>query len=211
MRPIAIACALCLAFAAACGKKGGDDAPAGENDWEKLIEAWDAPDPIPNVALTGSDGEVFRLHDMARGAYVLVSFVYTRCPIPEACPLTIDKMRHVQRAFRERGDTDRTLALLSVTLDPAYDTPAVLARYANERDMDTSNWVLATGPAELVTNALPALFNILAIPQGEADISHTVKIALLRPDFTLLREWGDNHVESAEVVDLVLSDDPPAR
>lgn len=206
---VVVACIAALAFA--CGDKKEVDRGAAPNDWETLVEAWNDPDPVPDFSLVDSAGKAFRLHDRAGGAYVVVSFIYTRCPIPEACPLTIDKLRHIQRAWRAADTGQRRLALFSITLDPEYDTPERLAAYADERDLDTSNWTFATGPAELVSNALPALFNILAIPRGEANISHTVKIALLRPDFTLLREWGDNHVEGAQVVDLVLSDDPNAR
>ena len=200
---------ICLA---GCKKPARHDERPPEGDWRALYDAWRDPDPIPSFELTDQRGDRFRLGELAPGAHVLVGFIYTRCPLPEACPLTTERMRDVQEAWRARKAAadvgNRDLVLLSVTFDPDHDTPDVLAQYASDRHVDVASWTFATGPSELVTTALPSLFNVLAIPGAGMDISHTVKIALLRPDLTLLAEWGDNHVDAADVVDLVLSSDP---
>jgi hypothetical protein len=57
-----------------------------------------------------------------------------------------------------------------------------------------------------MSDALPSLFNVLALPDGRGSIRHTVKLALLRPGLRDLAEWLDNKVDPAEVVDLVLRD-----
>ncbi|MEM9489347.1 MAG: SCO family protein [Myxococcota bacterium] len=181
-----------------------------DSDWRELFDRWKYPEPIPNFELTDQRGRQFRLHSLA-DRYVLLGFIYTRCPLPDACPLTTEKMRQVQRLWQKQPPkrshgADPTasaprLHLLSITLDPGYDTPAQLAQYAETREFDLDSWTLATGPEELVANALPSLFNVLALPnRGDSTIQHTVKVALLAPGMTLVEEWKDNRFEPADVL-----------
>src|SRR5262249_26125862 len=79
-------------------------------------------DPVPGLA-------------PYRGRVVAVDFIYTRCPLPDVCPRLSANFAAMQRKFR---DTD--LLLLSVTVDPDYDTPAVLAEYARRWGADPAHW-----------------------------------------------------------------------
>lgn len=168
---------------------------AESEDWRALYDAWVYPQPIPNFVLTDHTGRPLPLASLADG-HVLLGFIYTRCPLPEACPMTTEKMRQVQARWRElaaQGQTaGHTLRLLSVTLDPAHDTPEKLAGFARARGLDTSDWYLATGPDELVQSALPSLFSVLALPRAPGDIQHSVKVALLAPGLRIAKEWPDN-------------------
>lgn len=183
------------------------DTGAPADDWRALYDVWVYPAPIPDFELTDQTGAALRLSALADG-YVLIGFVYTRCPLPEACPLTTEKMRQVQarwRAVSERGESaGKRLYLLSLTLDPDFDTPERLARFARDRDLDTSNWHLATGPHELMESALPSLFSVLALPRAPGDIQHTVKAALLAPGLRIAKEWPDNAFSAADVIAEVL-------
>ena len=82
---------------------------------------------------------------------------------------------------------------------------------AHARGLDLARWTLATGPEELVTSALPSLFGVLALPRGEADIQHTVKVALLGPGLRIAREWKDNELTPDEVIGIVKGSPVPAR
>ena len=189
------------------------------DDWKPLYDRWQHPQPLPDFELIDHRGEPFRLHDLGDG-HLLIGFIFTRCTIPEACPLTTEKMARVQRAWNalDPRPRERSLQLLSVTLDPAFDTPARLAAYAEAHGADLrradpsadgrpgrATWTFATGPHELVSNALPSLFNILALPDGHGTISHTVKVALLAPDLTLLAQWKDNAFTPDEIIARILN------
>lgn len=185
-----------------------DDRPAATaSDWRALYDAWVYPQPIPDFVLTDHTGQPLPLRTLADG-HVLLGFIYTRCPLPEACPMTTEKMRKVQARWRElaaHGQTaGRKLRLLSVTLDPAYDTPEKLAGFARDRGLDTSDWSLATGPAELVQSALPSLFSVLALPRAPGDIQHSVKVALLAPGLRIAKEWPDNAFSVDDVLAEIL-------
>jgi protein SCO1 len=196
----------CTALSLACG---GEREP----DWKTLYDRWEHPDPIPDFALVDQHGKRFGLGQLGR-QHVLIGFIYTRCPLPQACPLTIQTMRRVHARWRELAaqgqdqdqgqDQARNLTLLGVTLDPDFDTPERLRAYAEARGLDLGDWILATGPRELVHSALPSLFNVLALPGASGDIQHTVKVALLGPGLTLVREWTDDELSAPDIVDQII-------
>ena len=79
---------------------------------------------VPDLPLVDQNGAPFTLRDGA-GRVRIVTFIYTRCPLPDFCPLMLKNLEAVRRRANEEG-VGSQLALLGVTLDPAFDTPAVL-------------------------------------------------------------------------------------
>lgn len=166
-------------------------------DWRPAVEAWTAGEAIPDVPLVDQSGAAFSLGD-TRGHWLALGFVYTRCPKAEACPMTMSRLVALDAAAHER---DLDLRLLAVTLDPAHDTPARLAAFGERYGVDTDRFRLATGEAELVSEALPSLFNVIALPGAGETLDHTVRIALLDPDGRTAGTWTDEAI----AVDAVLT------
>ena len=103
--------------------------------------------PAPRVELTDQKGGPFRLADH-KGKAVLVSFVFTTCN--GTCPATTRELVRVQKALQEAGLWGQRVEFVSITLDPANDTPGVLARYAEAFGCDPRAWHFLTGqPAEV--------------------------------------------------------------
>ena len=106
---------------------------------------------VPDLTLVNQNGEPFTLRD-AGGRVRIVTFIYTRCPLPDFCPLMVRNLEAVRRRASEEGLSSR-LALLGVTLDPAFDTAAVLRAYGESMLKGSSRfdqWTLATGtPAQI--------------------------------------------------------------
>lgn len=90
-----------------------------------------------------------------RGKKVVLNFIFTRCPIATMCPAATLRMAELQKKAREAGAKD--FELVSVSLDPEYDTPGVLREYAEVRGLDTSNWSFLTGPDAAVRHLLAQL------------------------------------------------------
>lgn len=196
----------CRDQATSAGERS-DGSGRSANDWRQLYDQWEYPAPIPDFQLIDQDRRELRLSRLDPG-YVLMSFIYTRCPVAEACPLTTSKMHAVQRAWKALPPGQRPgLTLLSITLDPGFDTPERLRAHALARGADLDGWIFATGPEELVANALPSLVNVLALPRGPADIQHTLKIVLMAPGRVIIREWTDNELSPDQVIDLIISRD----
>jgi protein SCO1/2 len=123
-------------------------------------------DLVPDTAFVDQNGAPFRFSQL-RGQNVLLSFVFTRCQDPRMCPLISAKYHQLQRAMGERR-----LHLVEVTLDPSYDRPPVLARYARTFGADPRRWTLAVGDAE-PTLDFAARFGITAFPDPNAGLVHT--------------------------------------
>ncbi len=107
---------------------------------------------LPDVALVDEHGRPFRLADTKGGALAL-TFIFTRCPLPDFCPRMNAHFAAVQRALATSTGKWR---LLSVTMDPAYDTPARLAEYAM-RYQPEQRWSFATGEVTEITKLTTAL------------------------------------------------------
>ncbi len=129
---------------------------------------------IPEFALTNQDGELVSATRYRR-RQIMLNFIYSRCPIPNMCPLATSKMVQTQKLAREAGVKD--LEFISITLDPGFDTPGVLKEYARARGIDTSNFSLLTGP-EAALNDLLTQFGVIAQLEGGL-IRHTLATLLI--------------------------------
>jgi protein SCO1/2 len=123
-------------------------------------------DLVPDTPFLDQNGRPFRF-SMLRGNDVLLSFIYTRCQDPNMCPLISAKYNQLQHKLGARK-----LHLVEVTLDPSYDRPPVLARYAKTFGADPRRWTLAVGDA-VPTMQFAAQFGITAFPDPNAGIIHS--------------------------------------
>jgi protein SCO1/2 len=131
----------------------------------------------PPVELIDAAGKPFKLADL-RGKAVLVSFVYTTCN--GSCPATTHTLYRVEQTLRRAGLWGSRVEFVSISLDPARDTPEVLARYARLYDADPAAWHFLTGPPERVAAVLAAWGMWARIgPTGTLD--HPSRIFLIDP------------------------------
>jgi protein SCO1/2 len=103
-----------------------------------------------DFTLTTQDGKDFRLSSL-RGKVVLVSFVFTTCN--GTCPATTHRMVLAEEALAKAGLIDR-VHLLSITLDPGRDKPAVLRNYVRLYDIDAKHWTFLTGSQKQIDKVL---------------------------------------------------------
>jgi len=141
--------------------------------------------PAPDVQLTDDSGATRSLSDW-RGRVLAVTFVYTRCPLPDFCLQMDRNFAAAQRAIvADPALRDRN-ALLSISFDPQHDTPAVLAEHARHVGADARVWRFATGEAGAV-NAFAGRFGVSVFREGtEAEgLTHNLRTAVIKPDGTL--------------------------
>jgi protein SCO1/2 len=146
---------------------------------------------VPNLDLINQDGKPFHLSDF-EGTAVLMTFIYTRCPLPEFCPRLTSQFAKIQGDLARTPDDYARTHLLTVSFDPQYDTPAVLRKYGMAYLQDDasgfSHWDFASAPPD----KLRALANAFGLVYVEEDnqISHTMNIVLIAPDGTVSRYWS---------------------
>ena len=85
----------------------------------------------PDGALLGSEGKSFNLRDLTRGHITVLSFIYTRCAAPRACPYATGVLSQLYRASENDDALAKNLRLVSLSFDPEYDTPQRLAAYSD--------------------------------------------------------------------------------
>ena len=129
---------------------------------------------VPDFALYDQNGHVVQSARF-RGKQIMLNFIFTRCPDAKMCPASTAKMITAQRLARDAGVSN--LELVSITLDPAYDTPGVLKEYAELRGIDTSNFSFLTGPENAIRDLLTQ-FGVIAQFQGDI-LQHTLTTLLI--------------------------------
>lgn len=134
---------------------------------------------LPAFTLTGIDGKPFGSEDL-RGQVYIANFFFTSCR--SICPAVMSGMARLQDGFAQRNI--QGIRLVSISVDPGHDTPAVLGEYAKGLKVDPSRWTLLTGDADLVSRLVVDGFKTpLAKPPpggpGPVDIAHTGKLVLV--------------------------------
>jgi protein SCO1/2 len=129
---------------------------------------------IPDFTLTDQSGRAVHLSDF-HGRVIAVDFIYTRCPLPDVCPRLSANFAYVSKRLRGRD-----LELLSITIDPQYDTPAVLSEYAHRYQGDGESWRFLTGSGDQIRD-VAGLFGLVYWSE-EGSITHTSATAIIGRD-----------------------------
>jgi len=130
---------------------------------------------------------------------VAITFIYTRCPLPDYCFRLSNNFRRLQKRFDKR--LGRDLVLLSVTFDPANDTPAVLARYAEVFKADGDGWRFLTGPPPDVQRVC-AMFGMNFWPD-EGTLTHSLHTVIVGRSGQLVTNIEGNQFTADQLGDLV--------
>lgn len=168
-------------------------------------------DPVPDVELLNQDGQTIRLSDYREKA-LLVTFIYTRCPLPDFCPKMTDHFLELEGKLREDPDLYRKTHLLTISFDPAVDTPEKLKSYALARISEEAlkHWEFATGDHENIRGL--ASFLQLNYTEADGEIVHNLRTAAIAPDGTLFELYTGNSWSPDDVLDAVgsmkLADNP---
>ena len=160
-------------------------------------------DQVPDFALLNQDAK--RVHlDQFRGKAVLLTFIYTRCPLPDYCPLMSHNFAEIEKNLNQTPELYKKTHLLSISFDPKYDTPAVLRKYADGFVADPKkppfdHWEFASIlPAEQADVA--RFFNLFLSNDGPGQITHSMSTAIITPDGHLYRTYPDNSWKPGDVL-----------
>jgi protein SCO1/2 len=178
-------------------RAGRDSLPSVTED-----EDLQAGAEIPDVKFVNQDGKTIHLSQL-RGKAVLLTFIYTRCAFANFCPLVSNEFAAVERDLRTTpGDYERT-HLVSISLDPAWDTPPVLRKYGlgylRHDPAGFAHWdFVATSPEKL--KDLAEAFSLTYF-QKDNQITHNLRTVLLAKDGTVAKVWSGNQYRRQELLD----------
>jgi protein SCO1/2 len=172
---------------------GANNAPATAGGMEPQPGA-----EIPDVKLVNQDGRQINTRQF-RGRALLVTFVYTRCPQPDQCPLMSANFAQVNGALQSDPDLKKKAHLLSVTLDPEYDRPEVLRSYgAAYAGGKFDDWDFATGdPADV--RRFAEFFGLI-YQRDNGQLIHSLRTAVVTPDGKLYKIYRGNEWKPEDVL-----------
>jgi protein SCO1/2 len=170
--------------------------PAVETSLPKSGEA------IPDFRLVNQDGKPVRLTQY-RGKALLITFIYTRCPLPEYCTLMSNNFAVIDHDLQKDSVLYEKTHLLSISFDPEFDTPKVLRSYGASHtgnyDRETfSHWEFLTGDAPEVKK-MAQFFGFTYIPEKD-QIIHSLQTALIAPDGKLAKLYSGNAWKPSDVL-----------
>jgi protein SCO1/2 len=161
--------------------------------------AWQSPEEL--TSLVDQDGRPFSFRQL-QGHTVSLNFIFTSCPV--SCPLQTQALTQVQRTMAEAGET--RVRLVSVTMDPARDTPEVLRRYAMTLGANLAGWSFVTGAPEEIT-WLHRHFNAQVKAREGGQFDHRVAVYLLDAGGRLLQTYAAQPLDVHRVVEEMLTVD----
>jgi protein SCO1/2 len=159
-------------------------------------------DEVPNFTLRNQDDREIRIHNY-RGKALLLTFIYTRCPVPEYCTLISDNFAQIDRELGQDPELYGKTHLLTISIDPEYDTPKVLRSYGaahTERYQNETfaHWEFASGTSEQVKE-IAQFFGLTYFPEKD-QIIHALRTVIVNPDGKVAKIYSGNEWKPEEVV-----------
>jgi protein SCO1/2 len=157
-------------------------------------------DLVPDVRLVDESGRETPLSAW-RGRTVAVTFIYTRCPIPDFCPAIDRRFADAQAQLLKEPELRGAVHLLSISFDPEFDTPAILAAHAKKLGADPAVWSFMTGSRAEI-EAFAANFAVQIMRDDRAtDIMHNLRTAVISPDGRLRAVLGGSDWQAADLIE----------
>jgi protein SCO1 len=162
----------------------------------------------PPFQLTDQTGALFSTQDLA-GRAALVDFIYTHCT--DACPMLSANFSEAQRKLADQRLLGSKAVLLSVSVDPMHDTPAVLSEFGQRFKADPATWKFLTGDFDAVWDVVTG-FKVQTRPPrppvdapapGGTELTHTTRIVLLDPQGQVRAYLNGDDATPDEMVDAV--------
>ncbi|MGA7245403.1 MAG: SCO family protein [Terracidiphilus sp.] len=160
-------------------------------------------DAVPNFKLRNQDGRIIQL-DQFRGKNLLITFIYTRCPLPNFCPLVTHNFAVINQQLAADPALKGKAHLLCVSFDPEHDTPDRLKAYGeqyigSDAKAAFTHWDFAV-PEKPVLKEMAKFFNVGMTDASDGTITHTLSTTLIGPDGKVLKFYPGNEWTPEQVV-----------
>jgi protein SCO1/2 len=176
----------------------------GKPDYKPAVQ-YHVPAPgdeVPDFALRNQDGRSIHLAQF-RGKSLLITFIYTRCPMPNFCPLVTRNFATIDKQLKSYPALYMETHLVCISFDPENDTPAVLraygAQYIGSRSTATFAHLEFAAPSRDDVDKIAQYFDVGLTRSPDSSIMHTLSTTLIGPDgkvrqFYPGNEWTPDQV-----------------
>jgi protein SCO1 len=154
---------------------------------------------VPDASFVDQDGRKRRFSGF-KGSPVLMTFIYTKCPLPTFCPLMDRHFAAMQKTMKE-DPALQPVHLVTVSFDPAVDTPPVLKKHAKTLDADLSRWTFLTGDRDEI-DQFAARFGVSVsrAMNDPRDITHNLRTVIVTADGKLAKVYTGNDWSPEQVL-----------
>ena len=160
-------------------------------------------DRLPDYALTAEDGGQIHISDF-RGKALAFTFFYTRCPLPDYCPRMNNNFRETRALLLADAGAPTNWQFLSISFDPAHDTPEALSGYAGiYRGGNADRWLFASAPTNVILDAAVHL-DLMVMRMG-GSISHNLRTVVLDPQGRIYRQFDRNEWTPQQLAEAVMA------
>src|SRR6185369_17101187 len=167
------------------------------------------PEPgaeVPDYRLVNQDGKAILLHDY-KGKVLLLTFIYTRCQDPNQCTLMSSNFAAIDQELQKQAELYEKTHLLSISFDPAYDTPKVLRSYGAAHtgkysDETFAHWEFASGSADEV-KGIAKFFGLRYYQDsssGTEQVIHSLRTAVIGPDGKIVKVYRGNEWKPEDLI-----------
>jgi protein SCO1/2 len=178
---------------------GGGQAATDKIRIVRDVEPLNVGDPLPEYHFTNQLGQRISTAQF-KGQALAITFIFTRCPFPNFCPFTAHSFQQTQQKLLAKADGPKNWHLLTISFDPAYDTPKVLKAYGEVYKYDPARWTLATG-AMIDIIALGEQFGLVTQPDQAGTISHNLRTVVIDAAGRVQKNIVGNSWTSDELVE----------
>lgn len=190
--------------------------------WLENISVVTAPDPnqpappanenfvqigkeVPNFTLVNQDGKKISMNDF-RGKALAITFIYTRCPLPNYCILMSKNFSDLALKLQNDATLKDKIRLLSISFDPQNDTPEVLKKYGlgylgKDAKTDFTIWQLATGTDKQIKD-IAGFFGLRyeSDTTDKTQINHSLITVVISPDGKVQKVFSGNEWTTNELL-----------
>jgi protein SCO1/2 len=168
----------------------------------KIMDVMQPGDEVPDDQLQDQTGAMRKLSDW-RGQVLAVTFVYTRCPLPDFCPLMDRRFADLQQSLNADPQLHDRAHLASISFDPAHDTASVIESHAKTAGADPRIWSYLTGAPAAIEH-VTSRFGVSAIQEKDTaeTITHNLRTAVIDRRGRLVTIYSGNEW----TVDMLLGD-----
>lgn len=171
----------------------GNPVSSGRN-----LEPLNEGDLLPEYHFTNQLGQAFSTAQF-KGQALAITFLFTRCPFPNFCPLMANNFAAVQKKLLTMPNAPTNWHLLTISFDPEFDTPAVLQSYAEAHGDDPARWTFATGALPDIT-AIGEQFGLAFWKQQTGIINHNLRTVVIDASGRVQKIFTGNAWEPEDLI-----------
>ncbi len=158
-------------------------------------------DKIPDFEFQTEDGRSLHLSSF-QGKVVAFTFIFTRCPVPDFCPRMSHQFGKARGALLQRSAPSTNWQFLSISFDPEFDTPEILAKYAQGyRGANAKGWLFAVIPPNVIDTLAQILD--LHITRDNGSLAHNLRTVVLDRQQRLVRRLDGNQWTAEELLEAI--------